>query len=203
MGIIHKTFKDSDGFNDFLSKYLDYYVQILNQMKLIDFQPILELILECHKNQKKIIILGNGGSAANATHISTGLSFITRNWKEPIRSLSLSSDSILMSSLANDFSFDEIFSRQLMVHLQPGDLVIALSVSGRSKNVIKAAEFAKSKGNTIIALTGSDGGELIKLTDKFVHIKTPETMFGITEDSHMVFGHALTYYLEYLFSQTP
>ena len=197
MSVIEQAYKQSQDFNGFLARYLDYYTEILGQLREQDFTPVLEALLEAHQQDKKIIIMGNGGSAANANHLSTGLSYITRTWERPLRSISLSNDALLITSLANDFSFADIFYRQLQVHLQPGDVVIALSVSGQSANVLKGLEYARSKGNTCLGLTGRDGGQLKALVNHVVHIKTPQALFGVTEDIHMVLGHALTYYLEY------
>lgn len=201
MSIIKKSFESSTNFGEFLNKYLDFYVDAVRQLKSHDFSPLMEQLYKCHHDGKKVIVFGNGGSAANAIHISTGLSFITRSWERPLKSISLSSDPILLTSLANDFSFDDVFYRQLQVHLEPGDLILALSVSGKSNNVLKAVRYAKDCGNTVISLTGSDGGELKGLSDYSVHIASDETLFGVTEDIHMVFGHALTYFLEYHFKK--
>lgn len=197
MSIIKKSFESSTNFNEFLNKYIDVYVDAVKRLQSHDFSPFMDQIYKCHAEGKKIIVFGNGGSAANAIHLSTGFSFITRSWERPLKSISLSSDPILLTSLANDFSFEDVFYRQLQVHLEPGDLVLALSVSGKSKNVLKAVRYARDCGNTVIALTGSDGGELKGLSDIAVHIASDETLFGVTEDIHMVLGHALTYFLEY------
>lgn len=197
MNVIEKAFKETKDFTGFVASYLEIYSQALRQLKDVNLQVLVDAIQVAYENDKMIFVMGNGGSAANATHISTGLSYITRSWDKPIRSMSLSCDPILLTSLGNDFSFEEIFYRQLQVHMRPGDLVLALSVSGESKNVLRAVEFARSKGNPTIALVGSDGGKLMKAADCSFHIRTPEAMFGLTEDVHMVLGHALTYYLEY------
>ena len=197
MSIIKNSFESSTDFGEFLNKYIDFYVDAVKKLKTHDFTPFMDLIYQCHKDGKKIIIFGNGGSAANATHLSTGFSFITRSWDRPIKSMTLAADPILLTSLANDFAFEDVFYRQLQVHLEPGDLVLALSVSGKSKNVLKAVRYAKDCGNKIVSLTGSNGGELKGLSDISVHIESDETLFGVTEDVHMVLGHALTYFLEY------
>ena len=197
MSIMKKTFESSADFGEFLNRYLDVYVDAVKKLKTHDFSPLMDYLNKCHSDGKKIIVFGNGGSAANAIHLSTGLSFITRSWDRPLKSISLSADPILLTSLANDFSFEDVFYRQLQVHLEPGDIVLALSVSGKSKNVLKAVQYAKDCGNAVISLTGSNGGELKGLSDHCVHIDSDETLFGVTEDIHMVLGHALTYYLEY------
>jgi len=201
MSIMKKSFESSTNFGEFLNKYIDFYVEAVRQLKTHDFSPLMELLDKCHRDGKKVIVFGNGGSAANAIHISTGLSFITRSWEKPLKSICLSADPILLTSLANDFSFEDVFYRQLQVHLEPGDLVLALSVSGKSKNVLKAVGYARDCGNIVLSLTGSDGGELKGLSDYSVHISSDETLFGVTEDIHMVFGHALTYFLEYHFNR--
>lgn len=202
MSIIKKSFDSSTDFDQFLDKYVDFYVDAVRKLKSHNFSSLMEQIAKCHSAGKKIIVFGNGGSAANATHLSTGLSFITRSWERPLKSISLAADSILLTSLANDFAFEDVFYRQLQVHLEPGDLILALSVSGKSKNVLKAVRYAKDCGNVVVSLTGSNGGELKGLSDICVHIESDETLFGVTEDIHMVLGHALTYFLEYHFKNS-
>lgn len=200
MSSIRKAFEKSESFNQFLEKYSEIFQESFDQLQSIDFAPVVATILECHEKGKKILVMGNGGSAANASHIATGLSFITRKWDKPLRSMSLSGDAILMTSLSNDFSYEDLFYRQLQIHLEEGDLVMALSVSGNSKNVIRGIEYAKSRGNKTIAFLGSDGGQLLPLIDLPIHIKNDECLFGLTEDVHMILGHALSYYLEYYFA---
>ncbi len=202
MSPIQKAFMASGNFNEFLKLYSDLFTESLRQLNTMDFAPMLSAILDCHARGKKILVMGNGGSAANASHIATGLSFITRKWDNPLRSYSLTSDAILLTSLANDFSYEDIFYRQLQVHLEDGDLVLALSVSGNSQNVIKAIEYARSRGVKTLGFLGSDGGKLLPLLDHSIHIKSDECLFGVTEDVHMVLGHALSYYLEYHLTST-
>lgn len=201
MSIIENFFDKSKSFNEFINHYINYQSECLRQLGDVNYDQLVTKILECHNNGNKIIVIGNGGSASNATHISTGLSYITRNWDRPLRSLPLTTDSILITSLANDFSFEDIFENQLKIHLSSGDLILALSTSGNSLNILKAVKYAKTRGHFIASLTGHDGGELKNLSDFNINIKSEHVLHGIAEDAHMVWGHALSYYLEYYFKK--
>ena len=197
MSIIQSSFEKSKDFNEFLLMYTTHFSEALKQLEKMDFSPLVDLILNCRDQSKKLIFMGNGGSAANAIHISTGLSYVTRHWIKPLKSMSLCSDPVLMSSLSNDFSYKEVFYRQLLVHLNEGDVVIALSVSGNSENIIRAVEYAKEMKATTVAFLGSDGGKLKPMVDLPFHIGDKECLLGLTEDVHMLIGHALGYYLEH------
>ena len=200
--VFSKFYHETQDINNFKSFYIDQFKTFLNCFDAIDLGPLSDKIVQLHQSGKKIITLGNGGSAANAAHFCTGMSYVSRLWDNPLKSISLSQDATLMSSLANDHGYDNIFYRQLQVLLDPGDVLFAFSVSGNSQNILKAVDFAKSKGVVCVGFTGADGGQLKKKVDLSIHLPQGEKIQGFAEDAHMVLAHLLSYYMELRLKQS-
>jgi len=194
---LQDLFNSNKNINAFKNSYLDHVALIFGRLREIDLNPVLESIFNCHKNQGTVIFCGNGGSHANAQHMAVGLGFVTKKWHHPLRTIALGANGILMSSLANDYGYENIFAQELKVILRPHDLVIGVSVSGNSKNILTALEFAKSRGNETYAFLGADGGEIKKAGFSNLHIPTTDLQLGVVEDVHMLLGHILGYYIEY------
>jgi D-sedoheptulose 7-phosphate isomerase len=137
----------------------------------------------------KIMFCGNGGSAADAQHLATEL--VGRYMKErpPIAAVALTTDTSALTAIANDYAFDTIFERQVLALGRKGDVLIALSTSGKSPNVVKAAEAAKSLGATVIALTGSKPNPLVEKAD--LAIMVPATTSNRIQEMHIAVGHIL------------
>ncbi len=152
----------------------DEFLQSINELKTIlsdmdakfdIIERIANLILYAIKNGNKLMICGNGGSAADAQHMAA--EFVNRFLKErkPLAAIALSTDTSNITSIANDYSFDEIFSKQVEAIGKKGDILVGISTSGNSKNVLKAFEVAKNMGITTIGILGKDGGEIAKISD--------------------------------------
>lgn len=199
---VEKIFLSSKGLHDFQQNYLEQMKISLEEAKLINLSSLHEELLNCRHRGGKVIAFGNGGSAANAAHFCTGISYVTRNWENPIKSTCLNQDTVLLTSLANDHGYENIFVKQLQVLAHKDDLVVCFSVSGQSSNVVKAIEFAKNKKIKTCAFLGSSGGKVLPLIDIPVHVSSPHTVLGFTEDVHMILCHLLAYYLEYTHSNT-
>jgi D-sedoheptulose 7-phosphate isomerase len=187
--------KSSD-INDFKKSYLSLFSKTLEQLNNYDLEPIIQEFLDCRDRGGKIIFLGNGGSHANAQHFAMGVGYITKQWSRPIKTCVLGSSSSLVTSLANDYSFEEIFKLELNVIMNKEDLVVGLSVSGNSKNVISALAFAKDQNIRTFAFLGSNGG-LLKNNHNHLLVSTEDLQLGVTEDIHMILGHLICYYIEY------
>ena len=140
-----------------------------------DINNAINLITDSIKNGNKLIIFGNGGSAADAQHMSA--EFIGRYLLErkSIPSISLTTDSSILTSISNDYKFEEVFSRQCEALVNENDVIIAISTSGKSPNIIKGIKMCIKKGAKVIALTGKDGGKLKKLCDILLNIPSNET----------------------------
>ena len=163
---------------------------ILNSTSLsIKIEESINEIIKCFKRENKIIVFGNGGSAADAQHIVA--EFIGRFQKErkSLPGISLTTDSSIITSLANDYSYDIVFSRQCESLVSKGDIVIGISTSGKSKNVEEGIKTAKKKGAITIGLLGGDGGNIKNLTD--IAIIVPSTNTARIQEVHRVIYHII------------
>lgn len=181
--------------------FLNTYIQKLNTLLTnIDKEAVQCIIKELDKTEKlasKIYIIGNGGSAATASHMANDLSIGLK--LRDIRNFdveSLSDNSSVCTAIANDIGYENIFYAQIKNKIKKDDLLIAISCSGNSKNIIKAVKYAKSEGTTIVGLTGFDGGKLKELADIEFHIDTTKGEYGLVEDAHMILDHMIySYYI--------
>jgi D-sedoheptulose 7-phosphate isomerase len=173
-----------------ITEYRDEEISILNKIDIRKISDAVNLILEVHKNEKRAFIFGNGGSAATASHFLNDFNKgLSERLEKKFHFVCLNDNIPTMMAVANDIGYEEIFSFQLKGQMQEGDIVIALSGSGNSRNVVNAAEYAKTMGNQIIGLTGYDGGKLGTLSDINLHV--PVNNMQIVEDIHMFFDHLL------------
>ena len=143
------------------------------------------------KNLKVIFLFGNGGNAANTSHIAGVMQYDCRSAHEPdFRILSLNENTTTLTSYGNDSGYETIFEGQLRSYANPGDVAIAMSTSGNTPNVVNAINAAKEMGLNTIGFTGAGGGKLKELVD--VCVQTPSNWFGIVEDVSTILGHIFT-----------
>lgn len=179
----------------FAQWYRDREIEQWQALDLAALDKIAKAIETAEKNGKQIFVMGNGGSAATASHIATDWSKTAeRKGKRLIRCMSLNDNVPFMTAIANDLGYDEVFVRQLENLLDRDDVVVIISGSGNSANVLKAARFAKKKGAVTIGMTGFSGGKLRKLVDVCLHINSDQ--YGVIEDLHMAAGSILAFYLK-------
>jgi D-sedoheptulose 7-phosphate isomerase len=179
----------------FAEWYRDLEIAKWQELDLDAISGIGGAIEKAEKKGKQIFVMGNGGSAATASHIATDWSKTAERVGKPlIRCISLNDNIPFMTAIANDLGYEEVFARQLQNLLNPGDVVVIITGSGNSPNVIKAAEFAKMVGAVTIGMTGFTGGKLRKLVDICLHIESDQ--YGVIEDLHMAAGSILAFYLK-------
>jgi D-sedoheptulose 7-phosphate isomerase len=159
------------------------------QENLSRLTAIIKLIADALENGNKILLFGNGGSAAEAQHLAA--EFVNRFLMErpPLPAIALSTDSSILTSIGNDYSFSEIFSKQIVALGKEGDIAIGISTSGNSANVIRAIEVAKEMGIETVALTGNDGGDLAKVANYSLIV--PSNSTPCIQEIHMAVGHIL------------
>lgn len=158
-----------------------------------DLNSAAASILECIRYQNSIWIMGNGGSASTAEHFETDLSFIRKGNTFPKTKVSaLTVNSSLLSAIANDIGYENVFSHQLFRKAKSGDLCILISASGNSENLIKAAIAAKEIGLHTFGLLGFDGGKLAQILDSSIIVRTEIGKYGPVEDIHLAICHALS-----------
>ncbi len=160
-----------------------------NEDLLNKIEDVAKRCVALYKTDKKTILAGNGGSAADAQHIAAELVGRYGFDRPSIPSLALTTDTSNLTAIGNDYGYDHVFSRQLEGMGQKGDIFIGISTSGNSVNIIKAFEAAKIKGITTVALTGRDGGEMAKIAD--VALVVPSDSTPRIQESHILIGHIL------------
>ena len=178
-----------------LSTFENYYGRVSQAVLGIQRDQITAGILGIRNTidaGSRIWVAGNGGSAATASHFATDLSRCTNSNGAPIKAISLCDNSGLMTAIGNDFGFDFIFSRQLSNAAIFGDLLVVLTASGNSRNLLVAMEWAKDNGVKVLALTGFSGGKVKDLADISIHVPTQIGDYGVAEDTHSILCHFLS-----------
>jgi len=179
----------------FAKNYLDYLSQVLQNISTKEIAIFTASLLDARERGASIFFAGNGGSAATASHFANDLAIGTNDYQKPFRVISLADNIAILTALGNDFGYDEIFVRQLRVLGKKSDLLVCISASGNSINLINAFKFAKSIGIKTIALTAFDGGKMKNIADEGIHVPTELREYGPAEDAHMVLDHLVSGYL--------
>jgi len=147
---------------------------------------------DCLRSGGKVMACGNGGSAADAQHFAAELIGRFERERQELAAIALTTDSSILTAVGNDYSYDEVFSKQVRGLGKPGDILLGISTSGNSKNVVKAIEAAKKLGMKIIALTGNGGGKIATLLDSGdIHLCAPSTRTARIQETHLVLLHSL------------
>jgi D-sedoheptulose 7-phosphate isomerase len=179
----------------FAKWYRAHEIEMWQQLDLDAVGLIAAALEKAEQNGRQVFVLGNGGSAATASHIATDwCKTAERSGKRLLRCLSLTDNAAFMTAIANDLGYDEVFARQLATYVQRGDVVVIISGSGNSPSVIKAANLAKERGAVTIGMTGFTGGKLRELVDVCLHVSSEQ--YGVVEDLHMAVGSILAFYLK-------
>lgn len=186
--IIQKALRESIGVKEEFIKE--------NMAKLTFFAEKIALALT---GDRKLLLCGNGGSAADAQHIAA--EFINRYELErpPLPAIALTTDTSILTSVGNDYSFDQVFSKQIKALGVEGDVLLAISTSGNSTNVIEAVKAAKSLGIFTVGLTGGEGGQLASLVDLSLVVKSAVT--GRIQETHILVGHIICELVDYILFQ--
>ena len=179
----------------FAHAYFNKLKCTIDEIAIERVERIVKMIFEAYKDNKYVFIMGNGGSAATASHFACDLGKGTICEGKPrFRVVSLNDNMPLITALSNDFGYDRVFIEQLMNLINPGDLVISITGSGNSPNILKAVEYAKRQGAKTIGLIGFGGGKLKKMVDE--HITISNTNYGQVEDIHLILAHAISQYFK-------
>ncbi len=175
---------------DDIERYWHGLAEVARAMPFDTIAGAAELLLDCHRRQATVFIAGNGGSAATASHFACDLAKGTRNYSvPPFRVMPLTDNVPLMTAWANDASYDRIFAEQLSPLVRDGDVVVAISASGNSPNILAVTEVARELRATILALTGQSGGILSQVADLAIRVPTDDIQH--VEDAHLAICHNL------------
>jgi D-sedoheptulose 7-phosphate isomerase len=181
-------------FIEFVEDYYQQYIRVLNSFDKTSLEPVLDVFLDVRNNNGTLWVAGNGGSAAIGDHTVCDVTKGTHRENQPtIKSISLTSNSAMLTALGNDISYDAVFSQQLKYYLGKDDALLLVSSSGNSPNVVKACEYANSCGVPTIAFVGFKGGRLRDIARHSVWI--PIENYGMAEDAHQSLMHVTTQYI--------
>lgn len=170
--------------------YFEREKEIITNLNYAEIAEAVEVIKKAYEREATIYVFGNGGSAATASHFTADFNKgICENLDKKFNLVCLSDNTPIVTAIANDISYDDIFYFQLKNKLKADDLILAISGSGNSKNVIKAVEYAKEVGTKVVGITGYSGGKLRELADYHMHVDVDDMQ--ITEDIHMAFDHMM------------
>jgi len=177
---------------EYVNAYSQRLFDIMNQLDKDAIAATVAAVEQCSKNGNTLFSMANGGSAASASHLVNDLVAGCFIEDQPrLRTLCLSDNIATVTALGNDAGFDHIFSHQLRVHMRPGDVVIAMSCSGNSENLIQAVDYANANGATTIGYCGFDGGRLAEKCQIKVLIPATKDEYGPVEDVFNILGHIL------------
>jgi D-sedoheptulose 7-phosphate isomerase len=180
---------------EFARAYLDYVQSVLRRIDTAEIGRFIRTLLDARERGAMVFFVGNGGSAATASHFANDLSIGTNDYDTPFRAISLTDNVPVLTAIGNDFGYEEIFVRQLRILGKRGDVIVGISASGNSPNLLRAFEHARSAGIKTVAITAFDGGKLKAIADEGIHVSTGPKEYGPAEDAHMVLDHLVGAYL--------
>ena len=179
----------------FVLDYLSRLKLILDSINPEVISDIVSMLEQTILNKSRIYIIGNGGSSATASHMANDLGAgLRRRDIVNFDVMSLGDNSPVVTAIANDIGYENIFFMQMKGLINPSDIVIAISCSGDSPNIIKAVDYAQDLGCKIIGITGFNGGHLKEISDISFHVDAPKNEYGLVEDTHMILDHIIYSY---------
>lgn len=175
---------------DIVDQYLQTVIKSCGLIHQDEILAIYHILLKAARSKGNIYLCGNGGSATTASHFQTDLNSAFASSYQMMPAICLTDNIAALTAVANDISYDDVFSHQLRCRLAGEDVLVAVSASGNSANVVKAAEFAKEKGCVVVALVGFDGGRLKIISDRTFHVLASNMQ--VVEDLHLLFCHLVS-----------
>lgn len=201
--IYHEANNDIANFSKAYFLYLGELLMTLDTHSITTFMDTLE---EARLAKRTIFIAGNGGSATTASHMGSDFGSAVFNGHQhellsdlPFRAQPLTDHISMITAVANDFGYEYIFTKQLEVQYREGDILIVISASGNSSNLIEAAKWVRSRNGAVLGFLGFDGGKLKDLCDTAIIAQTPKGEYGPVEDAHMILDHMFTAWMQFRF----
>lgn len=179
----------------FSLEYAEYFGKLIRSLNAGEVAQLIEAILNAREQGRRIFFIGNGGSAATASHFANDVAIGTRSGAKPFRAVSLTDNNAVMTAIANDDGYEQLFVKQLEALMEPGDVLVAISASGNSPNLVAAVEHANARGAVTVGLTGFDGGRLRKLCSSGIHVPSEKGEYGPVEAVHSYVLHLVGNYL--------
>jgi len=199
MNNIDKLYNGSRSASEFAEGYIAYLKQALDSIELESIDKLVEEFENARAIGNTIFIAGNGGSATTATSMGNDIGFdiIKKSGTDkPFRVLALTDNTSVITAIANDVGYENVFLNQLKIHYRQGDRLLAISASGNSPNLLVAAGWVKEQGGRVISFVGFTGGKLKELSDVVVHVKSEAGEYGPVEDIHLVLNHILAHWFQ-------
>ena len=184
---------------DFSKNYIMHLKKVIDNIDHDSIDNFINIILNARDNKSTIYFIGNGGSASTASHFANDLSIGTNDYNKPLKVISLTDNVAIISAIGNDFGYDDIFLRQVKVYAKPGDVLVAISASGNSNNLLSAIKYANDNNIVTVSMTAFDGGKLRSLTKNSIHVSTELKEYGPAEDAHLIINHLVMSYLKRYF----
>ena len=185
----------TEDIEQFSKAYFSHLKEIFDKISLSEIKSFIEILLTARESGATIFFIGNGGSAATASHFANDLAFGTNEYKKPFKVMSITDNVATLTALSNDYGYDDIFVRQLRIYSNKKDVLVGISASGNSQNLINAFEYASTVGIKTVALTAFDGGRMREISDYGIHVPTDKKEYGPAEDLHMILDHLVSNYL--------
>lgn len=199
MNTIEKNCSESKKPSEFASRYFTYLKQILDAIEPASIDQLVGEFEQARQEGSTLFVAGNGGSAATATTMANDIGFdIIRKTgtDKPFKIFALTDNNSLITAIANDVGYENLFLGQLKIHYKKGDRLLVISASGNSPSVVKAAKWVKDQGGRIIGFLGFDGGQLKEICDLAIHVKTSPGEYGPVEDAHLIINHILAHWFQ-------
>ena len=191
-----EIFQKSKNAIEYTKGYLLYISEILSKVSCEEIAQFITLIQRASKSGNTIYFIGNGGSAATASHFANDIAIGTRTKGNPFKIISLTDNNAVITAIANDYGYDNIFLKQLEALYNDGDFLVTISASGNSENLIKAVKYVQEeREGESISITGFDGGILKKISTYNLHVPSNKNEYGPVEDLHLIFDHIVGSYL--------
>ena len=199
MNHLNQAYSEVSTLGQYSRKYFDYLGKVLESIDENEINKLGDTFEKARERGNTIFVAGNGGSSTTATTMANDIGFdILKKTgiDKAFRVLSLVDNNSVITAIANDVGYENAFINQLKIHYRPGDSIILISASGNSPNILKAAEWVKSKGGTIIGFLGFTGGKLIEFCDVKIHVKSEAGEYGPVEDAHLIMNHILAHWFQ-------
>ena len=199
MNNINTLYNSSDRFSEFSSKYFNYLATIQKNIDSNELDKFAEEFLRAREEGNTIFVAGNGGSAATATTMANDIGFDIikkTDTEKPFKVFALTDNTSVITAISNDVGYENIFINQLKIHYKKSDILVVISASGNSKNVVIASEWVKSQGGKVLGMLGFDGGALRGICDLSILVPSVSGDYGPVEDMHLMVNHLLAHWFQ-------
>jgi D-sedoheptulose 7-phosphate isomerase len=199
MNNIDRLCNNSQSAGAFAHGYFNYLKQALDSITPASIDKLVKEFENARETGNTIFVAGNGGSATTATSMANDIGFDVikkADTDKPFRVLALTDNTSVITAIANDVGYENIFLNQLKIHYRQGDKLLVISASGNSPNVVVAAEWVRQQGGRVISFVGFTGGKLKEISDVVVHVRSETGEYGPVEDAHLILNHILAHWFQ-------